>query len=135
MNIKHIAASIAALTILAGGPSIAFATNILPSDPVALSDVNIQPNGDSDGFGPGFASVDFKNTNKVAATEVVFELDVNGAKVDRFKDVGSFAPGVTIRHAFLDTSDNADAKVNIVKVKFADGSAWVPTTITADDDQ
>jgi hypothetical protein len=133
MNIKHIAASIAALTILAGGPAIALAGTSFSSDPIAVSNVNVQPNGESDGFGPGFVSMDFQNTSNVDATEVVFELDVDGAKVSRFNDIGSFAPGVTVRHAFLNTSSDSNAQLRIAKVKFADGSVWVSPAVAADD--
>jgi hypothetical protein len=133
MNIKHAAASIAALTILAGGPTIALAANSVPIDPIAISNVNVQPDGESDGVGPGFVSLQFQNTNTVAATEVVFELDVNGAKVSRFNDIGSFAPGVTIKHAFLNTSADGNAQLSVVKVKFADGSVWTPTFAPAED--
>jgi hypothetical protein len=133
MNIKHAAASIAALTILACGPTMALAASSFPVDPIAISNVNLQPDGESDGFGPGFVSLEFQNTNNVAATEVVFELDVNGAKVNRFNDIGSFAPGVTVRHAFLNTSADSNAQVSIVKVKFADGSVWVPASMPAED--
>jgi hypothetical protein len=134
MNIKQVAASIAALTILAGGPAIALADNSLPSDPIAISNVNLQTNDGSDGFGTGFVSVDFQNTSHVDATEVAFELDVNGARVSRFNDIGSFEPGVTVKHAFLNTSSNANAQLNIVKVKFADGSVWVPANMPTEVD-
>ena len=133
MNIKQAAASIAALTILAGGPTMALAATSFPIDPIAISNVNLQPDGESDGSGPGFVSLQFQNTNNVAATEVVFELDVNGAKVNRFNDVGLFAPGVTVKHAFLNTSADGNAQVSVVKVKFADGSVWVPASMPAED--
>jgi hypothetical protein len=135
MNIKHIAASIAALTILAGGPTIVLAANVFPSDPIVISDFNVQPSDLSDGFGPGFVSMDFQNTSQVVATEVVFELDVDGARVERFNDIGTFLPGSSSRHAFMNSSERPDAQLKVAKVKFADGSVWVPTTITADDDQ
>jgi hypothetical protein len=133
MNIKQAAASIAALTILAGGPTLALAANASPIDPIAISNVNVQPDGEADGVGPGFVSLQFQNTNNVSATEVVFELDVNGAKVSRFNDIGSFAPGGTIKHAFLNTSADGNAQLNVVKVKFADGSVWTPTFTPAED--
>jgi len=134
MNIKQVAASIAALTILAGGPAIALADNALPSDPIAISNVNLQTNDGSDGFGSGFVSVEFQNTSHVNATEVAFELDVDGAKAGSFDDIGTFAPGVDVKHAFLNTSSNANAHLNIVKVKFADGSVWVPAAASTEVD-
>jgi len=134
MNIKHIAASIAALTILAGGPAIALAGTNFSSDPIVVSNVNVQPNDETDGAGPGFVSMDFQNTANIAATEVVFELDVDGARVSRFKDSGSFAPGVTVRHAFLNNSSSSDAQLTVVRVKFADGSEWVPPFVAQNED-
>jgi hypothetical protein len=133
MNIKQAAASLLALTILAGGPGMALAATTLSSDPIAINYTNVQPTGESDSVGPGFVYVEFQNTSNVNATQVVFELDVNGARVNRFNDIGKFAPGVTIKHGFLNTSADPNAQVNVVKVKLADGSAWVPPYVAAED--
>jgi hypothetical protein len=134
MNIKQTTASLAALMILAGGPAIALATTNIANNPIAISDVNVQPDSDDDGFGPGFVSLDFQNTSNVKATEVIFQLNVDGAKVGRFKDVGSFAPGVTVRHGFLNNSTSPDAQLTVAKVKFADGSEWVPPYVAPKED-
>jgi hypothetical protein len=99
-----------------------------------VSNVNVQPNDETDGAGPGFVSIDFQNTSTMNATEVVFELDVDGARVGRFKDFGSFAPGVTVRHSFLNSSSSSDAQLNVVKVKFADGSEWAPAFVASTED-
>jgi hypothetical protein len=134
MNIKRIAASLAALTIIAGGPSIALADTNLSSDPIAINAVNVQPSGESDTVGAGFVYVEFQNTGNVNATQVVFELDVHGAKVGRFNDIGKFSPGVTIKHGFLNTCGDPNAQLKIVKVKLADGSVWVPPYVPSEDD-
>jgi hypothetical protein len=135
MNIKQAAASIVALTILAGGPMIALAATNFANDPIVVSNVNVQPNDETDGAGPGFVSMDFQNTSDMNATEVVFELDVDGARVSRFKDFGSFAPGVTIRHSFRNSSSSSDAQLSVVKVIFADGSEWAPAFVASTEDE
>jgi hypothetical protein len=136
MNITRAAASLVALTILAGGPGVALAATNLSSNPIAVNSVNVQPTGESsDNVGTGFVYVEFQNTSNINATQVVFELDVNGARVGRFNDIGKFAPGVTIKHGFLNTSADPNAQVNVVKVKLADGSSWVPPYVPTEDDQ
>jgi hypothetical protein len=134
MKIKHIAAAIAALTILAGGPAIALAATNFPTDPIVLSGVNVQAENETDGYAPGFVSMEFQNTSNVNAIEVIFELDVNGARVGRFRDIGSFAPGVTVRHAFLNSSTSPEAQLSVAKVKFADGSEWAPANVAQNED-
>jgi hypothetical protein len=134
MNIKHVAASLAALTIIAGRSSIALAGTNLSSNPIAIRAVNVQPSGESDTVGAGFVYVEFQNTGSVNATQVVFELDVHGARAGRFNDIGRFAPGVTIKHGFLNTSGDPNAQLRIVKVKLADGSMWVPPYVPSEDE-
>jgi hypothetical protein len=134
MNIKHVAAAFAALTIIAGGSSIAVAGTNLASNPIVVNAVNVQPSGESDTVGSGFVYVEFQNTGSVDAKQVVFELDVHGARAGRFNDIGRFAPGVTIKHGFLNTSGDPNAQLNIVKVKLADGSTWVPPYVPSEDE-
>jgi len=138
MNIKQAAASLAAFTILAGGPAIALAGTGVSNNPIVVSSVNVQPDvqpdEDDSRFGPGFVNIEFQNTSSVKATEVDFEVAVDGAKVGRFKDVGSFAPGVTVRHGFLNGSTARDAQVSVARVKFADGSKWVPPYVAPKED-
>jgi hypothetical protein len=121
MNINHAAASIAAFTILAGVPAIALADTA--NDPIVVNHENVAPA--SQLRGPGFVSVSFDNSSKTPVTEVVFELDVDGAYAGHFNDVGTFAPGVKIKHSYLTTSEAADQKLEVASVKFADGSVWV----------
>jgi hypothetical protein len=134
MNIKHIATSFVALTIIAGASNVALAGTTLSSDPIVINAVNVQPSGESDTVGSGFVYVEFQNSGSVNATQVIFELDVRGAKVGRFNDIGNFAPGIAIKHGFLNTSGDPNAQLNIVKVKLADGSVWVPPYVPSEDD-
>jgi len=121
MNIKHAAASIAALAILTGVPAIAFADTT--NDPIVVNYEHVAPA--SQLRGPGFVTVSYDNTAKVPATEIVFELDADGAYAGHFDDVGTFAPGVKIKHSYLTTSEAADQQLEVASVKFADGSVWV----------
>jgi hypothetical protein len=123
MTITSAVATLGAALLLAGAPAVALADT--GSDPIAISDVQIQPADGGHGNGAGFVSVAFDNTSGKAATEVVFELDVDGAYTDHFNDVGNFTPGSTIRHAFQTDSSAADQQLKVAAVKFADGTVWV----------
>jgi hypothetical protein len=125
MNITSTAATLGAALILAGAPAVALASAATSSDPIAISDVQVQPAESGHGNGPGFVSVSFDNAGSQTATEVVFELDADGAYVDHFNDVGNFTPGTTIKHAFQTDSSSADQQLKVAEVKFADGSVWV----------
>jgi hypothetical protein len=122
MNIKQVAVSIAALTILAGAPALAFAQTSVQGNPIAVSAVNVEPSIHGDG--PGSITVNYQNTSNATATEVVFELDVDGALVDTFYDTGSFAPGVAIKHTFTTDTDASNAQIQVAQVTFADGQVW-----------
>jgi hypothetical protein len=122
MNIKKVAVSLAALTILAGAPALAFAQTNVAGDPIAVNSVNVEPSIHGDG--PGSITVNYQNNSNATATEVVFELDVDGALVDTFYDSGSFAPGVAIKHTFTTDTDASQAKIQVSQVTFADGRVW-----------
>jgi hypothetical protein len=125
MTITSAAATLGAALLLAGAPAVALASAGTTGDPIAISDTQVQPADGGHGNGAGFVSVAFNNTSNQVATEIVFELDVDGAYTDHFNDVGSFTPGTTIRHAFQTDSSEADQQLKVAEVKFADGSVWV----------
>jgi hypothetical protein len=125
MTIKQAAAT-AAFTVLAALPSIALAALATP-DPIAINHVEVQPTGD--GFNAGFVTVTFTNTSNVTATEVVFQL--SGTTFQRVNDVGTFAPGVQITHAFLYYAHTPDEHVKVAEVDFANGTIWAGGQITA----
>jgi hypothetical protein len=58
------------------------------------------------------------------ASDVVFLLESNGYVVDRFDDVGSFAPGVTVRHTFPESQPGGDFSVVVAAATFDDGTKW-----------
>jgi hypothetical protein len=142
VNIKPVAASIAALALLAGGPALAaadptsvpVAVNSAAAAPITITSTELQlPSvtqsmsgfGFNEFYAPGSLTVSFRNNGTVAATDVIFQLDANGAPAGRISDVGSFAPGVTIvHHLNVDPSD-ANEHVSVAEVKFADGSVWI----------
>lgn len=78
----------------------------------------------------GFLAVTYTNQAKVAATEVDFGLVARGSLVALAKDVGSFAPGVSIDHEFVISREvfplgTALPICAVMRVKYADGSEWV----------
>jgi hypothetical protein len=126
MTIKQTAASIAAITLLAGAPALALADTNAPAAPIAVSNVQIQEDGGYlNQLMPGLVTVSFKNTRPVAATEVDFELDANGVWLDRITDVGTFKQGATVDHSFTNYSPATNATLTVAEVKFADGSVWL----------
>ena len=76
MNIKRVATSLAAITILAGVPAIAFADTAVP---ITVNNVQLTPVDLDNGSGSGAVSVKFTNTSNETATEVVFALDSGDA--------------------------------------------------------
>jgi hypothetical protein len=119
MNIKQTAATIAAITSLAGAPAIALA-DTTTSSPIVVNHVETQSAGEGR---PGFLSLEFKNTSNVTATKVVF-VSNGPAYFQRIKDVGTFSPGVTITHGFFNYSDTADQQLTVEEVDFVDGTIW-----------
>jgi hypothetical protein len=133
---KHstIARTLLATSIALAAPLAANAAPTAPvlalasSAPIAVSDINFQTTNQQN---PGFLSLAFKNTSNVAASEVVFELDENGHYSRKIDDVGTFAPGVTIKHGYFDFSTASDQDVKVIKVQFVDGTTWTNAGETA----
>ena len=123
MTITSVTATLGAALLLAGAPAVALADGAV-SDPIVVSAVQIQPVSEAHQVGSGVVNVAFDNTSNRTATEVVFELD-SDTNVEHFDDVGTFAPGVTIRHAFPSDNSAADAQLKVAAVKFSDGSVWI----------
>ena len=126
MKTSVISKAILATSIAISAPLAASAAqtapvaSFMPSAPIVVSDVNVQPSGSINQSGPGFISLAFANTSNLTANEVVFQTN-SGRQID---DVGSFAPGVTIRHAYFANSGSTDPQIKVIKVQFADGSTW-----------
>jgi hypothetical protein len=118
MTIKA-AAAIAAIVLIAGAPAITLAAESTP-DPIVVS--HIDSTNVPEGTGPGFLSLSFENTSKQTVTEVTFEVS-GDRSFRRIRDVGTFAPGVSIMHSYLGYS-GPDEMVRVAQVEFADGSVW-----------
>jgi hypothetical protein len=119
-----LATSVALATPLAASAaSTAPAIALASSAPIVVQDVNVQPTG-AENSGPGFVSLAFTNTSNVTANEVWFALGANGRYDRRIHDVGTFAPGVAIKHAYFDYSGASNQQVKVVKVQYTDGTTW-----------
>jgi hypothetical protein len=129
VNIKCVTATLAAALIIAGSPVLASAAD-MQSGPIHINALSFSGGFSSDSDGdeanllPGFANISFTNQNAVKATDVVFALETNGFVIDRFNDVGSFTPGVTIHHSFPESQPNDTMRVAVAEATFADGTVW-----------
>ena len=126
MNFKQLAASIAALSVLAAAPLEVRANSFTPPGPISIIDVEVAPASTDGEVDAGFVTVAFKNTSQIVATEVDFEVEDNGIQVGHIVDAGTFAPGVTIAHTFPNDSAVSGLNVVVSTVKFVHGSQWVP---------
>jgi hypothetical protein len=129
MNIKRAAATFGAALILAGTPAFASAADS-QTQPIHIDNVQLyggifsDSSDDSVGFVPGSAAISFTNQYGSPATEIVFVLETNGYVIDRFDDIGSFATGTTIKHAFAENQHGDHMRVAVEKAVFADGTVW-----------
>jgi hypothetical protein len=129
MNITRVAATLGAALILAGSPAFASAAD-MQSGPIHINLLTLSGGYSADADGdeatilPGAANISFTNRNAVTATDVVFALETHGFVIDRFNDVGSFAPGVTINHRFPESQPSDDMRVAVAEATFSDGTVW-----------
>jgi hypothetical protein len=129
VNLKLAAATLGAALIIAGSPALASAADV-QSGPIHINQLTISggysadADGDNATIVPGFVNISFTNQNAATATDVVFALETHGFVVDRFNDVGSFAPGVAIRHSFPQAQPADDMRVAVAKATFTDGTVW-----------
>lgn len=77
----------------------------------------------------GFLGIDYRNEAKVPATEVDFGLVARGALIATARDLGTFSPGVTIRHEFVISQEVFPIGTDfpycaVLHVKYADGTSW-----------
>jgi hypothetical protein len=127
VNIKLATAILGAALILGGSQAFAADTQ---SGPIHINQLTLSGGYSADADGdeatilPGFANISFTNQGTATATDVVFAIETHGFVVDRFNDVGSFAPGVTIHHSFPETQPTGNMRVAVAKATFADGVVW-----------
>jgi hypothetical protein len=121
---KPLAAGVAAAALLAGGAASAFAAET-QAEPIHIDDVQVTMQASNDRSAMPIATrIAFTNEYSAAATRVVFLLEAHGAVVDRFDDVGTFAPGVLVRHSFPENDLGGDLSVVVASATFADGTNW-----------
>jgi hypothetical protein len=132
--IKSLAATLGAAILLAGAPALASAAPTQVG-PIHIDGVQLieQAAAEDENYNrPDAVDISFTNSNRAPATDIVFALESNGAVIDQFNDVGSFAPGVRVNHRFAsDALTMGNAQLAVAKVTFADGTVWSDPTLAA----
>jgi hypothetical protein len=124
-TITTLTATLGAALLLAGAPALASADS--QTGPIRIDSVHLISQALTEHeVAPEAAQIAFTNEGSSAATEVVFALESeSGYVLDTYNDVGSFAPGVAVRHSFNDHNDASNGEqVVVAKATFADGSVW-----------
>jgi hypothetical protein len=126
MNSTSLAAALMGAVLLAGAPAIALSEEATTPSPIRLDNVEIERSyGWAHQLFPGLVSVDFTNTTPVAVQEVDFVLEhADGGYIRRYKDVGPFSPGESLKHSFSDAHISEGQKLVVDTVTFADGTTW-----------
>jgi hypothetical protein len=120
MKLQAIAAAAA---LAAVSPAIALAAG---DAPVAIVSSHVQPASAGSALPePGSVQFSFVNQSRVPATEVDFAFTSYGEIVGTYRDVGSFAQGVTIDRSFGTDRTAPNEQVAVAAVKYADGSVWL----------
>jgi hypothetical protein len=122
MNMKPVVVIATAITVLAGAPALADGDRTTAA-PIDVTQTTLHP-APGEIAGPNFLNIAFENKHAVDAKKVVFDVR-GGAYRQRIADIGTFAPGVSINHAFLDYSSAPERHVRVVEVDFADGTTWL----------
>jgi hypothetical protein len=119
MNLKAIAAAAA---LLAGSPAIASAAD---NAPIAIVNDHVQSASVGAELSvPGTVAFGFINESRVPATEVDFTFSSFGEIVGTYRDIGSFAQGVTVERAFDTERTAPNEQIAVAAVKYADGTSW-----------
>jgi hypothetical protein len=123
MKLTTIAAAAAVLALGAAPALVAAQTTA----PIAIVSSHAEPQiADASAYNTaGIAAVTFVNTSNVPVTEVDFTLSSNGQALKTLRDVGTFAPNVTVNHTFANDEPERDQQLSVAQVKFADGTVWV----------
>jgi hypothetical protein len=125
-TITTLTATLGAALLLAAAPALASAADA-QSGPIRIDAVQLVSQSTSEhDIAPVGAQIAFTNEGNTAATDIVFALESDsGYVLDSYNDVGSFAPGVTIRHNFADHNTAIDGeRVAVAKATFTDGTVW-----------
>jgi len=133
-TISTLAATLGAAVLLASAPALASAADS-QSGPIQIDNVQFQSQSLAahQASPPASMTVAFTNNGPTAASDVQFALESNEGYILKYiNDVGSFAPGVRIKHDYADNefADNGQ-QVAVAKVTFADGTVWTNPEIPA----
>jgi hypothetical protein len=112
----------AALTAL----PLAGAADPITGNTIALQNylISESPNAGNDSMVyQGHVRVAFRNDGDVTATAVTFDVG-DGSRTAHIVDVGTFSKGVTIKHEFHWLDARAGDTLQVVQVRYADGSVW-----------
>lgn len=130
---RHLAiVLLGAVSTVGATPAAAVAT---PS-PVQIDNCRLEYTPGGDGImmlakTSGRLKIKFTNESEKRASVIRFAVNLDGKEAS-IRDVGTFAPGVTVDHGFKDFAGNvgfvfgrqAQPKCHVTYVKFADGTAW-----------
>lgn len=135
MRLKSLTAALAGVILVSSAPLLASAA-APQMGPIQIDNVAVRAPENTSSAGealvyPGSVKIAFTNNNASPATDVVFALVSHGYITNRIDDVGSFAPGVTISHEFLN-SDASIADVAVASARFADGTVWNNPAVPAE---
>jgi len=131
-TITTLTATLGAALLLAGAPALASADQ---TGPIRIDSVHLVSQALTEHeVAPVAAQIAFTNEGTSAATDVVFALESeSGYVLDSYNDVGSFAPGVSVRHSFNDHNDASNGEqVVVAKATFADGTVWSNPDVTTE---
>jgi hypothetical protein len=127
MNMKHVAVLLVAVVASTGIPALVFAQTMDAGAPIVVSRVVVFPAeaiGNGEMWRPGFIDLEFHNAATVVATDLFFDVDVDGVYFQSIHASGTFAPGAIVRQVFADEVGAGDQGITVTRVKFADGSVW-----------
>jgi len=130
-TITTLTATLGAALLLAGAPALASAQT--QTGPIRVNAVQLVTQSITEhDVAPVAAEIGFTNEGTAAATDIVFALESDsGYVLDTYNDVGTFAPGVAIRHSFNDHNDASEGQqVVVAKATFADGTVWTNPDVT-----
>jgi hypothetical protein len=111
----------------AGAVAVVSATGTTIAGPIQLNNVTIQPSaGWQNNFAyPGLTEITFTNRNTLPATDILFTLHgVRGRIIGQIEDAGTYAPGQTVRHTFINNEIDPTQYLTVEEATFADGSVW-----------
>ena len=125
--------------VVAGSYRAALGNEAMPAKvaPIQIDNCRLDYNVGSDSFlgafgkSTGALMIKFTNESNQQIDVARFAVDLDG-KTASIRDVGKFAPGITVDHKFKDfagkvqwvLSRQPQPKCRVTFVKFADGTAW-----------